>query len=122
MQESASFAAGKSLIWFGKPAVLFGIYGPTALAGLLLPYLAFWKGKPGLKSRLLGHSLIFSVIAALLTQINGRSGFMFAAWGICSLLASSVVPEQVEALFSFKHFSSIILHLPLHSWGVGILV
>ena len=78
--------------------MLFGIYGPVALAGLLLPYLATSKSKPGLKSNYLGHSLVFSLIAALLTQVNGRSGFMFAAWGICSLLASTVVREQVEAL------------------------
>ena len=84
--------------------MLFGMYSPTALAGLLLPHLAFEKKTPGLRSCLLGHSLIFSLIAALLTQINGRSGFMFAACGICSLLASLIVHEQVEAPLSFTRF------------------
>ena len=100
--------AGKSMVWFGKPLVLFAIYGPAALAGLLIPPAALRKRLSTLRSGILGHGLLFSLIAVVLTHFNGRSGFMFAAWGFCSLAASAVVKEQVEAPTQFTQCSNSV--------------
>ena len=97
--ESSDLCPGQSLVWFGKPDLLFALYGPAVTAGLLLPHAIFQRQQPGLQSSILGHGLLSSLIAALLTQLTARSGFMFAAWGFCSFLAAGITEEQVRTLY-----------------------
>lgn len=93
----AGLAAGRSLVWFGKVYTLFALYSPAVIAGLI-PHNFLRRQQVGLRSLILGHGLVFSLIAVLLTQLNARSGFMFAAWGYCSFAASALVSdEEVEA-------------------------
>lgn len=82
------------MIWFGNPLLFISIYGPAALAGLLLPF-ARHRRLPKLPDLLLGVGLAEALIAATLTAFNGRSGFMSAAWAVTCLGAAVAVSFQV---------------------------
>lgn len=89
------------MVWFGKPALFGGIYAPVAVAGLLLPYL--WAGGrlPSLQATVLGSGLLQGVLAAVLTAVDARSGFICAAWALSATAAAFLTPAQVISMLLF---------------------
>ncbi|CAL8464405.1 g3940 [Coccomyxa elongata] len=82
-------ALGKPMIWFGRNMLAHAVYGPAAVAGLLVPFALF----PGVahqpEAAVLGASLVHAAVAAALMRSGMRTSFAFAVWafaGIASLL------------------------------------
>ena len=87
--------SGNSMLWFGKPRLFATIYGPAALAGLLLPFAMLCR-MPSLSASLLGFGLVQAVIAASLTAAKGRSGFMSAGWAVTSIAGAVALSCRVS--------------------------
>lgn len=69
-----------------------------ALAAAALPYALtqrpYAPSTPELRplqAALLGYALLISAVAGLSVALGMGSGYLFAAWGVCALLASVFV-------------------------------
>ena len=51
---------------------------------------------PGLPSAMLGFALLHGAVAAALTAVNGRSGFMSAAWAVAGALGGLITARPVS--------------------------
>lgn len=86
------------MAWYSSPPLAYSIYLPMALAAAALPY-AITHSTPrpaapnprALQSALLGYALVISVVAGLSVALGMGSGYLFAAWGLCALLAAGFV-------------------------------
>ena len=77
------------MIWFGRNLLAHVVYGPAAVAGLLLPFAFFPGAAQEPEAAVLGASLVHAAVAAALMRFGMRTSFAFAVWafaGIASLL------------------------------------
>ena len=86
------------MAWYSSPPLAYSIYLPMALAAMALPFALAQKrpdashSKPGpLQAALLGYALVISAVAGLSVALGMGSGYLFAAWGLCALLAAGFV-------------------------------
>lgn len=86
------------MAWYSSPPLAYSIYLPMALAAAALPYaLAHHSSGPpvpqprALQSALLGYALVISVVAGVSVALGMGGGYLFAAWGVCALLAAGFV-------------------------------
>ena len=94
----ALLPAGNPMAWYSSPPLAYSIYLPMSLAATALPYALTQRtcerapSHPrALQSALLGYALVISLVAALSVALGMGSGYLFAAWGICALLAAGFV-------------------------------
>jgi len=104
--------ADRPLAWFADLPLAACIYGPAALAGLVLPYAllpsagrparagARVRAGPGagapLRAHLLGVAAAHAGLAAAVTAAGAKSGFLPAGWALCALAAAAVAPDQAR--------------------------
>ncbi len=104
--------AERPLAWFADLPLAACIYGPAALAGLVLPYAllpsacrparagARARAGPGagapLRAHLLGVAAAHAGLAAAVTAAGAKSGFLPAGWALCALAAAAVAPDQAR--------------------------
>ena len=86
------------MAWYSSPPLAYSIYLPMALASTALPYALTQhtseRALPrprALQSALLGYALVISLVAGLSVALGMGSGYLFAAWGLCALLAAGFV-------------------------------
>ena len=87
------------MIWFGKRLLFAGVYGPIAFAGLLVPHLfgQYNEQKRAVRplEAMLGFGLSQALIAAGLTGLGAKSGYMPALWATVSVLGSLIFSIKV---------------------------
>lgn len=90
--------AGNPMAWYSSPPLAYCIYLPMALAAAAVPYaLTQTPHSPAppqtrpLQAALLGYALVISAVAGLSVALGMGSGYLFAAWGVCALLAAGLV-------------------------------
>ena len=86
------------MAWYSSPPLAYSIYLPMALVATALPYALTQhtseRALPqprALQSALLGYALVISLVAGLSVALGMGSGYLFAAWGLCALLAAGFV-------------------------------
>ena len=86
------------MAWYSSPPLAYSIYLPMALAATALPYALTQHTSDrippqprALQSALLGYALVISFVAGLSVALGMGSGYLFAAWGFCALLAAGFV-------------------------------
>ena len=93
--------------YYSSPPLQYSIYLPMALASAALPYFIFSQlPSPGqgpklpsqglhqtalLKNALLGNALVMSAVAGVCVAVGMGSGYLFAAWALCGILAAGFV-------------------------------
>ena len=105
LMTAASFA-GKPMVWFGRYALAHTVYGPAALAGLLVPFALLPRAASQVDAAVLGASLVHAALAAALTRCGMRSGFAFALWAFAGL-ASLLVPRKVSSCLPCALWNSL---------------
>ena len=87
------------MAWYSTPGLAYCSYLPAALLAIALPYvLAFQLPSHGspqglLQKALLGHALVVSFVALLAALVGAGSGYVLAAWGVCSIAAAIFVSK-----------------------------
>lgn len=93
------------MAWYSTPGLAYCSYLPAALLATALPFaLAYQQPSQGLPQRaLLGHALVVSCVALLAAVIGAGSGYVLAAWGLCSLVAAAFVSKvnQIQQSLSW---------------------
>ena len=86
------------MAWYCSPPLAYSIYLPMALAATGIPYALTQhtshrvpQQPRALQSALLGYALVISAVAGLSVALGMGSGYLFAAWGLCALLAAGFV-------------------------------
>ena len=86
------------MAWYSSPPLAYSIYLPMALTATALPYALTQhtsdRAPPqprALQTALLGYALVISAVAGLSVALGMGSGYLFAAWGLCALLAAGFV-------------------------------
>ncbi len=82
------------MIWFGRNMLAHAVYGPAAVAGLLVPFALLPGVADQPEAAVLGASLVHAAVAAALMRSGMRTSFAFAVWafaGIASLLVDRKV-------------------------------
>ena len=87
------------MAYYSSPPLQYSIYLPAALASAALPYALSHaspkahvrEGPRPLQTALLGFALVISAVAGLAVAVGMGSGYLFAAWGMCAILAAGCV-------------------------------
>ena len=87
------------MAYYSSPPLQYSIYLPAALASTALPYALshaspkahMREGPRPLQTALLGFALVISAVAGLAVAVGMGSGYLFAAWGVCAILAAGCV-------------------------------
>ncbi|KAL3147360.1 hypothetical protein ABBQ32_002841 [Trebouxia sp. C0010 RCD-2024] len=120
-----SAVSGNPMAWYSSPPLAYSIYLPMALAAAALPY-AITHSTPraapphprALQSALLGYALIISIVAGVSVALGMGSGYLFAAWGVCALLAAGFVTLVQEPLVAL--LGSMALALPAQALSLPL--
>ena len=90
------------MAWYSTPGLAYCSYLPAALLATALPYvLAFQLPSQGssqglLQRALLGHALVVSFVGLLTAMVGAGSGYLLAAWAVCSIAAALFVSKVRE--------------------------
>ncbi len=87
------------MAYYSSPPLQYTIYLPIALAATALPYALshsapqahLKEGQRPLQTALLGFALVISAVAGLAVALGMGSGYLFAAWGVCAIVAAGFV-------------------------------
>ena len=115
------------MAYYSAPPLQYSIYLPMALASAALPHFVFaqlpsqgqLQQTPSqgqqqtalLKNALLGNALVMSAVAGMCVAVGMGSGYLFAAWAICGIIAAGFVH-----LVSFHITAQCCDHCCLTSW------
>ncbi|KAL0050880.1 hypothetical protein WJX82_009317 [Trebouxia sp. C0006] len=110
--------SGNPMAYYSSPPLQYTIYLPIALAATALPYALFHsapqahlkEGQRPLQTALLGFALVISAVAGLAVALGMGSGYLFAAWGVCAIVAAGFVSVVQQPLIAL--LGSMVLALP----------
>ena len=112
------------MAYYSSPPLQYNIYLPIALAATALPYALSHSGpqahlKEGqrpLQTALLGFALVISAVAGLAVALGMGSGYLFAAWGVCAIVAAGFV-----SVVSLPDSTCIIFQEPYVMVKTGVI-
>ncbi|DBB01398.1 TPA: hypothetical protein ACH3X1_000064 [Trebouxia sp. C0004] len=110
--------SGNPMAYYSSPPLQYTIYLPISLAATALPYALsrspsqahLKKGQRPLQTALLGFALVISAVAGLAVALGMGSGYLFAAWGVCAIVAAGFVSVVQQPLIAL--LGSMVLALP----------